>query len=206
MKRTALALLSLALASCGGHTSETQPAPSPRQLDFSGRPTEITPAQASHVTSLRLTARIPRLVRRSCRAARTFSCPRLVPVGGIVPIPYTSGVLEASPALYDLSFNNGTNRGYYHWTVGAGTSAAISHDLIDDRTHEGKGLPKRIRLLSLGSTRIAVYRFPGGSAGGYLSGHTAAFADTGRRVVFASVHGHRHEDADIALVADMLTP
>jgi hypothetical protein len=153
---------------------------------------------------MRLTRRIPRRVRTSCRHAKTFTCPGRVPTGGISSIPYTSGPLETGPNFYVLSFNNGTIRGHHHWIVGAGTAAAVSRELIDDRWHEGKGLPRRVRLVELGHTRIALYRWRG-NAGGYLTGHTAAFADAGSgRVVFASVHGYRHADADVALVADML--
>jgi hypothetical protein len=203
--RAAPVLLAVMLASCNGDGAHTpQTTPSPRALNFAGRPTAITPAVALHVTSVKLTTRIPRRVRNTCRAARTFTCPRRVPVGGIFPHRYAYGPEEAGRSLYVLSFNNGTIRGYFHWIVGAGTRAAIARDLIDDRWHEQKGLPKRIRLLSLGSTRIALYRFPQYPAGGYLGGHTVAFADDGGRVVFATVHGYGHADADVALVADML--
>jgi hypothetical protein len=135
-----------------------------------------------------------------------FTCPHLVPAGGIAPFRDIAGPAETGRGIYVLSFNNGTIRGYTHWIVGGGTRRALSASLIDDRWHEVRGLPKRIRLLRLGPTRIAVYRFPQYPRGGYLGGHTAAFADTGRRVIFASVHGDRHIDADIALVADMLGP
>jgi len=201
--RPTLALLAVVLGSCNGSNgTQTVPKPSPRALDFSGRATPISAADAARVSSIKLTSRIPARVAADCRVA-TFRCPRRIPAGGLTRIPYVSGPLEAGRSLYVLSFNNGTIPGHTHWIVGAGTSAAVSRNLIDDRDHERKGLPERIALRQLGTTRIAVYRWYR-NAGGYLTGHTAAFADRGNRVLFASVHGHGHEDADIALVADML--
>lgn len=87
--------------------------------------------------------------------------------------------------------------------VGAGTNQAVDSRLIDDRWNETKGLPTRIRLLSIGRTRIAVYRFPR-DAGGYQSGHIAAFAQARGRVIFAEVHGYHHADAATAMVIDLL--
>jgi hypothetical protein len=110
---------------------------------------------------------------------------------------------EVDPDLYVLSFNNGTIRGTLHWIAGAGSSTAVDSQLIDDRWHETKGLPTRIRLLRIGRTRIAVYRFPR-DAGGYLSGHIAAFARARGRVIFASLHGYGYADAATAMVIDLL--
>jgi hypothetical protein len=205
--RAATALLAIALASCGGGGAahRSTPTGTPHELDFSGHPQALTRAQAARVTSLELTSHLPPRVRRACHAA-PFRCPRLVPAGGITRIPEVAGgPLETGRDFYDLSYNNGSNPGYRHWVVGAGTPAGVARTLIDDRDHEVRGLPRRIRLLSIDGTRIAVYRWHD-DAGGYLSGHTAAFADLGRRVVFASVHGHTHADADVALVADMISP
>ena len=199
-------LLAVSFSSCQNHAGETRRVPSPRELDFTGRATPITAAQARRVTSIRLTRRISPRVRAACRAAKMFTCPHLVPAGGIAPIRDIAGPAETGRDIYVLSFNNGTIHGYTHWIVGAGTRGALSRSLIDDRDHEVKGLPKRIRLIRLGVRRIALYRFPAYPSGGYLGGHTAAFADLGPRVVFASVHGDTHADADVALVADMLGP
>ena len=206
MRRAALVPLAILLCSCQGHAPDSAAKqPSPRELDFTGRATTITPAEARRVTSLRLTSRMPRGVQATCRAARLFRCPHLIPAGGLSRFPYTHGPADTGRGIHVISFNNGTIRGHTHWIVGGGTPKALSRSLIDDRYHEGRGLPKRIRLLQLGGTRIAVYAWRG-NAGGYLTGHTAAFAETGRRVIFASVHGHTHADADIAMVADMIGP
>jgi hypothetical protein len=203
----ALGVLAVVVGACNSDGG-TRPRASSRALDFGGPSARITLSEASHVTSIRLTRRVPPRVLETCRAAArqpaaAVTCPRLVPRGGIYPDRDLYGQLETSRDLHVLSFNNGFNGRYVHWVVGAGTKAAVDRTLIDDRWHEVAGLPRRVRLLRLGNTPIAVYRFQD-PAGGYLSGHTAAFAEDGGRVVFVSIHGYAHADADVAMLADML--
>jgi hypothetical protein len=181
-------------------------APSPRALDFTGRPEAVS--RATLGPGLSLTRRVPARVKASCpRVARqtreSVVCPQLVPRTPLSNIPYAQQPAAVEPDLYVLSFNNGTIRGTLHWMTGAGSVAAVNAILIDDRTNETKGLPKRIRLLQSGGARIAVYRYPM-NAGGFQSGHVAAFARAGGRVIFASLHGYGHADAATAMLIDLL--
>jgi hypothetical protein len=130
-------------------------------------------------------------------------CPRLVPRTPLSHIPYSQAPAAVESDLYVLSFNNGTIRGTLHWITGAGTTTAVDANLVDDRTNETRGLPKRIRLVQIGGTRIAVYRYPM-DAGGFQSGHVAAFARSGGRVIFVSIHGYGHADAATAMLIDLL--
>ena len=75
--------------------------------------------------------------------------------------------------------------------------------LDSNRPQTTPGLPRRIRLLQSGGTRIAVYRYPP-NAGGFQSGHVAAFARAEGRVIFASLHGYGHADAATAMLIDLL--
>jgi hypothetical protein len=196
------------LAGCGGHQETTQHAatPSPRALDFTGRPEGVSGAIPG--PGLGLTRRVPARVRASClRVSRQTRvrvvCPRLVPRTPLSHIPYSQQPAEVERDLYVLSFNNGTIRGTLHWMTGAGTVTAVNADLIDDRLNETPGLPTRIRLLRSGRTRIAVYRYPR-NGGGFQEGHEAAFAEAGGQVMFVSLHGYGHARAATAMLLDLL--
>jgi hypothetical protein len=196
----------LLVAGCAGHHETPAAAPSPRALDFSGRPEAVS--ADSLRPELVLTRRVPARVRAQCRRVSKQTrervvCPRLVPRTPLSHLPYTQEPALVEPHLYVLSFNNGTIRGTQHWMTGAGTSTAVNADLIDDRMNETRGLPARIRLLRSGRTRIAVYRYPR-NGGGFQEHHVAAFAEAGGRVMFASLHGYGHAGAAIAMLIDQL--
>jgi hypothetical protein len=195
------------LGGCSDTDSRHAPPP-PRTLNFEGRAAVIYDPPPERVARLGLTRRVPARVRVSCRqvAKRTYErvvCPRLVPRTPLLNIPGAQMPAQDDPDLYVLSFNNGTIRGARHWMVGAGTREAVDSQLVDDRRHETKGLPRRIRLYRAGGVRIAVYRYAS-DAGGFQTGHVAAFARLGTQVSFVSLHGHRYADAATTMLVDLL--
>jgi hypothetical protein len=150
-------------------------------------------------------------VTATCRdAARQtrfrIICPELIPH---VPIVHDHSVYGAivypgEPNFYMLTFNNGDNGRALHWIVGGGTRAAVDKWLLSDRFNEVKGRPKLIERARLRGRPVSVYRFPDYPAGGPNGGHVAALVDAGGLIVFASPHGYAHQDAALAMAADLL--
>jgi hypothetical protein len=136
------------------------------------------------------------------------ACPPLVPTGGVINDPGLY-FADLSPRgdFYLLTFNNGDNRGYIHWIVGAGRDKAVQRNLFNTRIWD---VPGRIRRLPgehrYGPWTITFYRFPPHPSGGPLGGHDLALTRVGGITYFATVHGWAHHDADAAmLIAILLT-
>ncbi len=123
MARYPVLLLSV-LAGCGSGDRRPAPAPLP----------------SVPVSSVELRSGTPGEVREACRQVRRLRvppvCPRRYPASGFV----TTGDTETdrwlrapnvySPELYELSFNNGDNRGYVHWVMGVGTADVFDREIL----------------------------------------------------------------------------
>jgi hypothetical protein len=166
--------------------------------------------RAANVRSLRLTATIPTEVSASCTAAGRGTalrvvCPPVVPAGGVVSDPDLCGPQVVDRKSYSLSINNGQNPGRIHWEIGA-TSGSAARLWIFDRANWDATPPKH-PAIRIGARRylghlITLWRFP--DTDGQLEGHDAAFASEGGVSYFVSVHGHNHDDADIAMLLAIL--
>jgi hypothetical protein len=133
-------------------------------------------------------------------------CPPLVPAGGVVADPnlYAAESWNAAGDVYSLTFNNGENRGYIHWIVGAGRGKTVHRYMLDPRMWV---VPGRIRELGerrYGRWMISFYRFPPHPSGGEFGGHVLALSRVGVATYFASVHGAAHRDADVAMLLAIL--
>jgi hypothetical protein len=135
-------------------------------------------------------------------------CPPLVPAGGVVPI--TAGEQLYGPQIvsatsYSVSINNGQNEGYIHWEFGAIKGPAASL-WVFDRANWDAAPPKhpavRISERDFAGHLITIWRFPDND--GQLEGHDAAFATEHGISYFVSIHGHSHDDADIAMLLGVL--
>ncbi len=166
--------------------------------------------RAVPVRSIRLTARVPAQVEATCRAAARLThlevlCPPLVPIGGVVHDHELYGPQIVDRRSYSASINNGQNPGHIHWEFGAIRGPATRLWVFDRRDWDAppNTPPARriVRRRYLGHL-ITIYRFP--ENGGQLAGHDAAFASEGGISYFASLHGHRHDDADIAMLLAVL--
>ena len=158
------------------------------------------------VHTIRLTTSVPSQVAKTCAdAARKTRlrviCPPVVPMGGVVNDPGLYGAQIVTEGSYSMSINNGQNPGRVHWEVGAIRGAA--HALwIFDRANWDAAPPKRpVRMIGkrryLGYV-VTLYRFP--DSDGQLEGHDAAFATKSGVTYFVSIHGHNHDDGDIAML------
>ena len=104
-----------------------------------------------------------------------------------------------------MSINNGTNDGYIHWEFGA-IKGPETRLWVFDRSNWDALPPKHParligKLNSLGHL-ITIYRFPDND--GQLEGHDAAFATEHGVSYFVSIHGHTHDDGDIAMLLAIL--
>lgn len=162
------------------------------------------------VRSIRLTARVPSQVTHTCKDASRVTrvrviCPPVVPAGGVVGNHELYGPQIVTKASYSMSINNGQNPGHVHWEVGA--IRGPSHALwIFDRGNWDAPLPKRPARV-IGKRRylghvIVLYRFP--DSDGQLEGHDAALAAEDGITYFVSIHGHSHDDGDIAMLLAIL--
>jgi hypothetical protein len=114
------------------------------------------------------------------------------------------GQLDFGRSLWAITFNNGDNGvGYVHWIAGAGTTRAVRYDQLGDAENEVKGLPRLVSRSRVRGYAVAVYEYPENPAGGPNGGHSAAFVRCGRLLVFASIHGHGHEQVAIAMAVDL---
>ena len=166
-----------------------------------------------HVKSIRLTTQLPPRVRSTCAQARrqvriAVVCPPLVPVGGVVADPNLYGAESWNTAgdFYLLTFNNGDNRGYSHWIVGAGRGRTVHRYVLNPRIWEVPGRIRRLGERRYGPWAITFYGYPPHPSGGPYGGHVLALAGMAGTTYFASVHGNTHRDADAAmLLATLLT-
>ena len=212
-----LACIATFAAACGGHRAgrDTVP-PSPcRGIDpWKGTARDGCLARVSRwvqVKSIRLTTHLPPRVRSTCAQARreariSVVCPPLVPAGGVVADPnlYGAETMNAAGDFYLLTFNNGENRGYIHWIVGAGRGRTVKRYVLDPRLWDVPGRIGRLGDRRYGPWTITFYRFPPHPSGGAFGGHVLAMARAGRTTFFASVHGTAHRDADVAMLLAVL--
>ena len=166
--------------------------------------------RAVRVTSIRLTTTVPRQVTASCAAAAhktelNVVCPLLVPAGGVVSDPELSGPQIVDRRSYSVSINNGQNPGRVHWEFGAIRGPQTRLWVFDRGNWAAPPRTPPARLLGrrdyLGHV-IWLYRFPDDD--GQLEGHDAAFATERGVSYFVSIHGHTHDDGDIAMLLAIL--
>jgi hypothetical protein len=163
------------------------------------------------VHSLNLSTDVPQRVRSTCaRAGRQVRiavvCPPLVPAGGVISDPDLYGAESRGSAgdFYLLTFNNGENRGYIHWIVGAGWGGTVESSLFDPRQWDVPGGIRALGKRRYGPWTISFYHFPPHPSGGPLGGHDLALTKVGNTTYFATVHGHSHRDADAAMLLAIL--
>ena len=158
--------------------------------------------------SVEFTDRVPERVRQTCaRAARkaTVRCPGTTPRGGVVRDRGLYGFLaDPRERWYDLTFNNGDNRGYVHWAVGGGALGEFRHHHLDQAAWVKRGRVVELGTRECAGRQITGYRFPPYPAGGPLGGHSVALAAVGDSEYYASVHGRYNLDASMALLLDTL--
>jgi hypothetical protein len=204
-----LGLVALMAGSCGGGTQRH--ATSNRTVTASpcvGRAHETACLGSLErliaVRSIELSAQVPPRVTATCRAMARATrlkvvCPPVVPVGGVVNDPSLNGPQIVSRATYSASLNNGQNPGHIHWEFGATTNAVRRLWVFDRKNWAVPAPPARLIAARhyLGHL-IVLYRFPDND--GQLEGHDAAFATEHGVSYFVSIHGHAHDDADIAML------
>ncbi len=130
-------------------------------------------------------------------------CPPLVPAGGVASGLYGPQIVDRDS--YSASINNGQIPGRVHWEFGAIVGPETRLWVFDRRNWAGppSAPPARLigKLEELGHV-ITVYRFPDND--GQLEGHDAAFATEHGVSYFVSIHGHDHDDGDIAMLLAVL--
>jgi hypothetical protein len=162
------------------------------------------------VTSIRLTAKVPSQVAKTCAQTAGLTrlrvtCPPLMPAGGVIGDHDLYGPQVTDRRSYSFSINNGENPGHVHWEVGA-TNGPVAGLWIFDRASWDAAPPKRApRVIEtrryLGQV-VTLYRFP--DSDGQLEGHDAAFAARHGVTYFVSIHGYDHDDGDIAMLLAIL--
>ncbi len=160
--------------------------------------------------SLELTADVPSRVTATCAEMVPMTrlhviCPPLVPAGGVVGDHALYGPQIVDRRSYSMSINNGDNQGRVHWEIGAITGPARALWVFDRANWDA--LPPRRPAELIGQRRylghtVTLYRFP--DSDGQLEGHDAAFATKHAVTYFVSIHGHNHDDADIAMLLAVL--
>jgi hypothetical protein len=220
---TVAVVLAVVLAGCGQRQMPTPGAPHHAALSCRGMApwTGATARRCARlvsrwapVTSLHLTTRLPSRVLSTCAEARRQAripvvCPPLLPSGGVVADPGLYGAHVLAPPrstddLYFVTFNNGENAGHTHWIVGAGRGRSTQKELFDGRSWDVPGRVRQLGARRYGPWAIAFYRFPPHPSGGALGGHDLALVRRGAMTYFATVHGHRHHDADAAMLIAVL--
>lgn len=194
----------------GGETPERDQVESmsgaPRQQVVRPSPLEVP------VSSVRLTEGVPPEVRSACRELRgqvrvPIVCPRRYPRSGFVATgsPSVDRWLRTpnvySPEMYELTFNNGDNRGYLHWVMGVATQPAFALRVLSGKNNVTPGRPRLGGVGRVHGRPIRFYEFRGGR-GGPNSGHVVAAIRVKNLVAYGSVHGFRHRDYAIALAVD----
>jgi hypothetical protein len=206
--RLGLLALSFGLSGCldDGNTGE---APGSADVDQSVREVRVDPDEARRVRSVKLTSRLPRAVAATCReASRETSlrvrvvCPPLVPDVRIVTEKDNPSLgVPFPPNWYTMTFNTAVSDPR-HWVVGVGRPEAARQNVLSDRFHVVKGLPKLVKRLRVGRERVALYWYP--PPGGAMNeGHVIAFVRMPGLSLWASIHGRRYGDAAVAMALEM---
>jgi hypothetical protein len=193
----ALLALSVALAGCLGGGDEDV---SEVRADRDG---------ARRVVSVELTTRLPRPVAAACRAASRETslrvpvvCPPLVPDLRIVTETGNPNLsLPFPPNRYELTFDTARPE-LPHWVVGVGRPKPAKRNVLSDRFHVDKGLPKLVKRLRFGRDRVALYWYPP-PGGAMHEGHVIAFVRMRGFSLWASIHGRRYGDAAVAMALEM---
>ena len=210
-----LLMPALAVAACGGTggrgTPESSPAACVRTVSQGSCLRYVE--GVARVRSIRLTSKIPLEVRQSCAAAARMTrirviCPPVIPAGGVVKIPGAEqlyGRQIVTPRSYSVSISNGTNEGYIHWEFGAIHGSATQLWVFDRANWEA--LPPKDPAVRVSERNYAghstnIWRFPEND--GQLEGHDAAFATEHGISYFVSIHGHTHDDPDVAMLLAIL--
>lgn len=162
------------------------------------------------VHSIRLSAEVSRRVLKTCdQAARATHirviCPPVTPADGVTGDPSLYGPQIVSDGTYTMSFNNGQVTGHIHWEIGAATGSGVWRAEFDRSNWDAplpKQPPRRISTRRHAGYVIKIYRFP--DSDGQLEGHDVALATEHGITYFASIHGHNHDDADIAMLLAIL--
>jgi len=132
-------------------------------------------------------------------------CPPLAPTGGVVSDPDLYGPQIVNRQSYSVSINNGQNPGRIHWEFGAISGPQTRLWVFDRSNWDAPPNTPPARLIGthtyLGHL-ITLYRFPDND--GQLEGHDAAFATEHGVSYFVSIHGHTHDDGDIAILLAIL--
>jgi hypothetical protein len=105
------------------------------------------------------------------------------------------------PDHYELTFNTAGPEPR-HWVVGLGRPAAAEENVLSDKLHVVKGLPKLVNRFRVGSEQVAVYWYPP-PGGAVHEGHVIALVRMRNLTLWASIHGRRYRDAAVAMVLDM---
>jgi hypothetical protein len=205
------ALATAMLAGCGGATASRHFSNADlRECAMGGGPARCLRlvSEVTRLHSLRLTTSVPELVGESCRAAGRGTalrvvCPPIVPAGGA--IRGLSGPQIVTHNSYSMSINNGQNPGRIHWEIGAIRGPATRLWVFD--RPNWASLPPKAPVVRIAQPRylghlVTLWRFPDND--GQLEGHDAAFASEGGITYFVSIHGHDHDDADIAMLLAIL--
>jgi hypothetical protein len=206
--RLGLLALSFGLSGCLDDGNEGEARRS-ADVNRSVREVRVDPEEARRVASVNLTRRLPRPVVATCRqASRETSlrvrvvCPPLVPDVRIVTEkdnPHLS--VPFPPNWYDMTFNTAAPEPR-HWVVGVGRPKAASQNVLSDRFHVVKGLPKLVKRLRVGREQVALYWYP--PPGGAMNeGHVIAFVRMRGLSLWASIHGRRYGDAAVAMALEM---
>jgi hypothetical protein len=162
------------------------------------------------VRSIRLTARVPPQVPRTCAQMVAMTrlrvvCPQVVPVGGVVSDHELYGPQIVGRRTWSMSINNGQNPGRIHWEVGAIRGPARALWVFDKSNWAAPPAKRAARLIGkrryLGHL-VSLYRFP--DSDGQLEGHDAALAAQHGVTYFVSIHGHTHDDGDVAMLLALL--
>jgi hypothetical protein len=129
-------------------------------------------------------------------------CPPLVPDVRIVTEKDNPNLsVPFPPNSYELTFNTAVPEPR-HWVVGVGRPAVASENVLSDRFHVVRGLPKLVKRLRVGGERVAVYWYPR-PGGAMHEGHVIAFVRMRRLSLWASIHGRRFGDAAVAMALEM---
>ena len=210
-----LALLGFVTTGCGGTTRTHPPTnhgAASAACHAGGVPDECLRfiEHVVRVRSMVLTARVAKQVGASCAGAGRETrleviCPPLVPVGGVVNNPELYGPQIVDGRSYSVSINNGQNPGHIHWEFGAIAGPATRLWVFDRANWDAR--PPKHPARVIGHRRylgylITLYRFPDND--GQLEGHDAAFVTQNAISYFVSIHGHRDDDADIAMLLAIL--
>lgn len=135
-------------------------------------------------------------------------CPPVVPAGGVVRLPGAEQLYApqiVTSRSYSVSINNGNTEGYIHWEFGA-IQGPATRLWVFDRANWDAMPPKRpavrVSERDYAGHLISIWRFPDND--GQLEGHDAAFATEHGISYFVSIHGHTHDDGDIAMLLAVL--